>query len=105
METAKRVDFDLDRNDAVDSMGSVDGSGSVSERAFSAVIVNPLDIAKAVFELELRNGAGVGEEERVAAEERGVDSALRSLRVSVSVLDRLRSVCYNRMVEFFMIVL
>ncbi|KAL9272056.1 Mitochondrial carrier protein MTM1-like protein, partial [Drosera capensis] len=59
---AKRVDFDLDRNGAVDSMGSVDGSGSVSddvrlgigERALSAagaavisaVIVNPLDVAK-----------------------------------------------------------
>ncbi|GAB2236360.1 hypothetical protein Droror1_Dr00028223, partial [Drosera rotundifolia] len=28
MAAAKRVDFDLDRNDAVDSMGSVDGSGS-----------------------------------------------------------------------------
>ncbi|GAB2221960.1 hypothetical protein Droror1_Dr00013157 [Drosera rotundifolia] len=39
MAAAKRVDFDLDRNDVVDSMGSVDGSGSVSERAFSVVIV------------------------------------------------------------------
>ncbi|GAB2229124.1 hypothetical protein Droror1_Dr00023259 [Drosera rotundifolia] len=37
MAAAKRIDFDLDRNDAVDSMGSVDGSGSVTERAFSDV--------------------------------------------------------------------
>ncbi|GAB2258583.1 hypothetical protein Droror1_Dr00014743 [Drosera rotundifolia] len=36
-------------------------------------------VSKAVFELELRSGARVGEEERVAAEERGVNSALLSL--------------------------
>ncbi|GAB2225341.1 hypothetical protein Droror1_Dr00006133 [Drosera rotundifolia] len=42
----------VNRNDAVDSMGSTDGSGSVSERALSAAgatvisIANPFDVAK-----------------------------------------------------------
>ncbi|GAB2217223.1 hypothetical protein Drorol1_Dr00000395 [Drosera rotundifolia] len=42
----------VNRNNAVDSMGLVDGSWSVSERALSAVgaavisVVNPLDVAK-----------------------------------------------------------
>ncbi|GAB2248383.1 hypothetical protein Droror1_Dr00008265 [Drosera rotundifolia] len=46
MAAAKRVDFDLDRNGVVDSMDSVGGSRSVNERAFSAIIVNRLDVAK-----------------------------------------------------------
>ncbi|GAB2216919.1 hypothetical protein Droror1_Dr00000069 [Drosera rotundifolia] len=43
------------RNDAIDSMGLVDGSGLVSERALSPVgaavisVVNPLDVAKVYF--------------------------------------------------------
>ncbi|GAB2252566.1 hypothetical protein Droror1_Dr00005413 [Drosera rotundifolia] len=53
------VDFDFDRNDAVDSMGSVDRSGSVSERAnpldvgsgSASECANPLDVAKCGFDL------------------------------------------------------